>query len=145
MSSFVLHRNASNRSQILANCVSFLSQLPDTKDWQVSIDPYRKPYSAKQRKSMFGVAYAALMDYAGLEGEQDKRELHSFMCREYFGEYADKFGNKHPKRTTTKDENGEKNPISVAEQLKFYAFLQRKGAEVGCYVPDPDPFHAEAE
>ena len=139
MSKFVLHANATNRATILANAISFLHQLPSDKSWEVSIEKHTKAYTGKQRRSMFGVAYKALMDFAGLEGSEDKRQLHSFMCREHFGEYADKFGNMHPIRTTTIDEKGEKNPISVADQLKFYAFLQRKGAEVGCWVPDPEP------
>lgn len=144
MTTFVLNANDKNRSSVLANCMTFLQQLPDSKPWAITIERHTKEYSGKQRRSIFGAAYKALMEFAGLQGQEDKTELHRFMCRKYFGERTDAFGRVVPIRTTTKDEHGKKNPISVAEALEFYAFLQREGAQVGCYVPDPDPFWRES-
>ena len=50
-----------------------------------------------------------------------------------------------PLEHVTKDEEGKPDEISVGDALEFYAFLQRRGAEVGCFVPDPDPFWREAK
>jgi len=143
-SRFILHAGDDERPRILANCAAFLGQLPPSKSWQIEIVPYVKKRSPKQRRALFGAAYKALMEFAGLEGSEEKNELHRFMCREYFGERPDALGRMVPVRTTTKNERGEHDEISVDEALKFYAFLQRKGADVGCYVPDPDPFWRES-
>lgn len=142
MSKFILHANDKNRAQILANAVSFLHQLPDTKSWELTIEPHKREYTGKQRRSIFGPAYKALMEFSGLDGDEEKRQLHFWMCGEFFGWKHGDFGQR-PIRTTTKDENGKKNPISTAEAVRFYEFLQRKGAEVGCYVPEPDAFWRE--
>jgi hypothetical protein len=83
------------------------------------------------------------MEFSGLEGSEDQKELHHFFCCEYFGYHVDVFGRKIPNRTTSKNENGEKIPLNVIEAMAFYAYLQRRGAEVGCQVPDPDPFWRE--
>lgn len=142
MSTFILHAKDKSRSQVLANCLSFISQLPDYAPFEVTIERHTKDYTHKQRRSIFGPAYKALMEHAGLQGDEDKRQLHTFMCGEFFGWRETDFGRK-PQRTTTKDEFGKKNPISIENALEFYAFLQRRGAEVSCYVPDPDPFWRE--
>ena len=142
MSQFILHANDKGRDQIRENCAAFLAMLPLDQSWSVSIEKYAKEYSAKQRRSIFGPAYKALMEFSGLEGDEDKRELHRFMCGEYFGWRDVSLGRK-PIRTTTKNEFGKRDPMSIERALYFYAFLQRKGASVGCYVPDPDPFWRE--
>lgn len=140
---FVLHPNDTSRPRVLANLIGFLQELPDTKAWEISIIRYVKARTDKQRKALFGAAYKALMEFSGLQGSEDKNELHRFMCGEYFGWIEDAFGRKTPLRTTTKNERRERDEISVEAALDFYAFLQRRGAEVGCFVPDPDPFWKE--
>lgn len=141
--SFILHANDANRGRVLANCIDFLHRLPVGKSWEVTIDKHVKSYTSKQRRSIFGAAYKALMEFSGLEGDEDKRNLHYWFCGEFFGWTDDAFGRRKPVRTTTKNERGERDPISTADALDFYAFLQRRGAEVGCYVADPDPFWRE--
>lgn len=44
-----------------------------------------------------------------------------------------------PFRTTTRDDKGKRDVISTLEMADFYAFIQRKSAENGFDVPDPDP------
>lgn len=141
---FILHKDPT-RARILENAIAFLRMLPESKAWELEIRPHVKKRSTKQRKALFGAAYGALMEFSGLEGSEDKRELHRFMCGEFFGWKLDAFGRRVPVRTTTKDEHGKPDEINVEQALRFYAFLQRKGAEAGCYVPDPDPFWREAK
>lgn len=133
-----------NRKHVLANAQEFLARLPESQSWEVTIARHVKARSEKQRKALFGAAYKALMEFSGLQGSVDKDELHRFMCGEWFGWDEDVFGNRKPKRTTTKNEKGERDEISISEALDFYAFLQKRGAEVGCWVPDPDPFWRES-
>lgn len=131
----------SGGSQILANALRFIAALPNTREWDIEIKEHRKTRSDKQRGALFGVAYRALMEFSGLQGSQDKEDLHRFMCGEFYGWKTDALGNRKPVRTTTKDEDGRRDEISTKGAEEFYAFLQRRGAEVGCYVPDPDAMH----
>lgn len=140
---FVLHKADSRRDLIARNAADFIARLPDSKSWEIEIRQHVKRRSDKQRSALFGAAYKALMEFSGLQGSEDKEELHRYFCGEWFGWVYDKIGNRKPCRTTTKNERGERDEISVAEALDFYAFLQRRGAEVGCYVPDPDPLYRE--
>jgi hypothetical protein len=139
----LLHANHPGRANVLTALCAFLARLPVDKSWSISIDAYRAPYSGKQRRSMFGVAYKALMQFSGLQGSADKAELHAFMCGEFFGWKTDVFGRQVPVRSTSVDESGVKNPISTDVAAQFYDFLQRRGADVGCFVPDPDPLWFE--
>lgn len=139
---FVLHANDRGRDLVRANVHTFVDRLPANTAWDVTITKHEKDYSAKQRRSIFGAAYKALMEFSGLEGDEDKRSLHRFMCGEYFG-WKDGAFERKPRRSTTIDENGRKHKITTREALAFYAFLQRRGSEVGCFVPDPDPFWFE--
>lgn len=137
MTKFHLNAKHANRPKVEDNACAFIRELPKDRDWVIRIE--KPEYSQKQRRSIFGPAYKALMEFSGLEGEDDKRELHRFMLCEYFGYTVNAFGIRKPKRTTTTDEAGQRNPIDVETAAKFYEFLQRKGADMGCDVPDPDP------
>lgn len=133
------------------NAVRFLQSLPlvsngRPKRWELRIVPYSPKRSEPQLRALFGVAYPPLMEHAGLSGEKEKNELHTMMCGEYWG-WNEKviLGRKklNPKRTTTTDEHGKRDVLSKMDFCDFYAFVQRKGAEFGAFVPDPDPLWFE--
>lgn len=140
---FILHANDPGRGRVLQNALAFIAALPEKQPWELTIKRHVRARSEKQRRALFGAAYKAMMDFMGLQGSREKEQLHWFMCGEYFGWQKTPFGSRKPVRTTTKDEHGRDDEISVDEALNFYAFLQRRGIEVGCYVPDPDPFWRE--
>lgn len=127
---------------VLANLTSFLARLPTDKAWEVTVKPHRKARTDAQNRALFGVAYPALMAFMGLSGERDRDDLHRDCCCLYFGTVTTPLGGTKPRRTTTHDETGAKNRLPWDEFSEFYAFVQRKGAEIGCYVPDPDPMWA---
>jgi hypothetical protein len=133
------------RDVVIANLVRFLGGLSESFDWCVEVKRHQKRRSDQQRKALFGAAYKACMTFMGLSGASDKDELHRFWCGEFFGWKEGAFGQKTPVRTTTKDEHGSHNEIDVKTALEMYEFIQRRSAEVGCYVPDPDPFWMEKE
>ena len=92
--------------------------------------------------ALLAVAYPPVMEYMGMRGEKEREEIHQHFCGEYWGwkEY-DILGKKKvsPVRTTTKNNDGEKDIISKSEMYDFYRFIQQRAAENGIFVPDPDP------
>lgn len=145
---FVLWADHPGRDNVKCNMQSFLGRLCEGeaihKSYRVTIEPYVEPRSEKQRNSLFGVAYKAIMEFCGYQGEREKHELHRNLCGEYFGWRDDPMRGRIPVRTTTTDEDGKRADISVTDALEMYAFIQRFAAEkIGCYVPDPDPFWRE--
>lgn len=139
--SHVLHKGHPDHDIVRANLHAFIDRLPDTKSWEVEVSEYHKPRSDKQRKALFGAAYKPLMEFMGLRGEHDKEDLHHFFCGEYWG-WHPVLRNK-PLRTTTRNEQGQRQEISTVEALDFYAFIQQRAAERGVMVPDPDPMWRE--
>lgn len=140
---YILHKNDDSRDQVKANLHAFIDRLPSDKAWQCVIDAYHKPRTTKQRKALFSAAYGPIMEFMGLQGTEDKNELHRFFCREFFGEREDAFGRMVPIRTTTRNERGEREEITTVVALEMYAFIQRRAAEQGIDVADPDPFWKE--
>jgi hypothetical protein len=84
------------------------------------------------------------MEHIGLRGDKEKEELHEFYCGEYFGwkEY-EIMGKKKskPVRTTTTDEDGNRDVVDKSVMYDFYSFIQHQAAMTGkgIFVPDPDP------
>lgn len=139
--SFILRRGPRN----LTRLVAFLSSLANDKEFKVSIGLVGKDRSLEQNAALYGVAYKALSDFTGHTGP----ELHDHFLRAYFGEVDyEVLGvwHKRPRRTTTTDEAGNRKLLTTVEFADFYRFLQQQGAEMGCWVPDPDPmWHLHAE
>jgi hypothetical protein len=134
MSTFTLHPEG--RERVLSNLHAFLDRLPLGQAWDVHIAKHRKARTIKQCAALFGVAYPAIRDQTG---EDDIKRLHEHFCGEYFGWKENPLGYRKPMRTTTKDYDGKRAVISTEEMAAFYAFVQRRCAEVGVDVPDPVP------
>ena len=113
----------------------------DKQPWKIEARPYRKDRSAEQNAALWGVAYPPIMEATGLRGEKDKEELHEYMCGEYFGwvEYSILGKRKvRPRRTTTTNEDGNRDLLDTVVMADFYGFVQQRAAENGIYVPDPE-------
>lgn len=137
---YQLNANGPERAQVLANAHAFLDRLPIDKAFTVEVEPQKRTRSDSQRGALFGVAYKAIMAATGLRGEQDKQDLHEFFCGEYWGwTKRTALMKPRPKRTTTRNEQGERDEISTLQALDMYAFIQQRAAENGIDVPDPDP------
>lgn len=132
---FILRANS---GRDLTRVVAVLSAAPKDKDIKVTVAEAKKERSDPQNNALHGVAYKALSEFTGYTGP----ELHDVFLRAYFGEVEREIMGqiiKRPRRTTTTDENGKKSKLSTTEFNAFYSFVQQKGAEIGCWVPDPDP------
>lgn len=136
---FVLHKDDQFRACVLRNLIDFINRLPANKSWRISVAKYRKTRSTEQNAALWAVAYPALEEATG----QPANDWHEYMLGEYFGwvEYS-LFGKRklRPARTTTTGFNGEESKLSTVEFAEFYDFIQRRAAENGIFVPDPDPF-----
>lgn len=145
MSTFILHAKDKFRPTVLLNVLAFIPKLSEEKSWEIKIEPYRKERTGKQNRGLFGVGYPPLMEYCGYQGDADKKELHRDMCGEFFGWVDIPTGGRRPARTTTTDEHGKHDVVPWDTFCSFYAFVQRRGAELGVYIPDPDPLWRETK
>lgn len=129
-----------DRQRIADNLHAFVLSAMPGKELKVEVKAYRKTRTDAQLAALFGVAYPVLEDATGFT----KDELHEAFCRRFFGTVSlDVMGQAiiRPRRTTTTDENGERDVIPRGDFSEFYAMVQQVGAEIGVYVPSPDPLH----
>ena len=131
MQTIYLPRTEGERS--LASIVAFLSALPRNKPWRIRVDEFAGTRTNPQNNALFGAAYPVLCQHIGCLPD----ELHEIMCEKFFGT-KEILGSTKPIRTTTIDENGKRDVIPMDRFQEFYAMVQRIGAELGVYVPDPD-------
>ena len=131
-----------DRGEAIASFARLVERYLPGRELVVTVDEFVPERTTKQRNSLFGVAYRALMEQMGLRGKREQDDLHRDMCGEYFGwrELPSLCGaRRQPVRTTTTDERGERDVLSVRQQMAFYAWLQKRAAEYEFDVPDPDP------
>lgn len=132
---------ATDREDAIQSFARLVNNFLPGRELKVTVEEVKEERSGKQRSALFGCAYKALMEQMGLAGESEKNDLHEFLCAEFWG-WREKniMGQIHryPIRTTTRGEDGKRDVISVREQLEFYAWIQRRAAENGYDVPDPD-------
>lgn len=126
------------------NAHKYLDSLPRDRRFVITIEPERKARTLAQNRASFGPAYKILMDHIGLSGAKEKEGLHRHMCALYWGTKPSQMpGIETPVRTTTTNEDGERDVISIDEFRAFYDFIRLQAAEVGAYIPDPDPLWNE--
>lgn len=135
---FVLRANDTTRVNVLANAQRFLAALPASKSWRVEVCEHHDARTLKQNATLYGVAEETLAEFCGLRGEAEMKALHRELCCLFFGRVDMPIGCR-PKRTTTTDENGNRSPLNTKQMAEFFDFIQQQAAEIGCFIPDPDP------
>lgn len=126
------------RAERIRNLERFLLGLSAAKAWEFLVRPLKTDRSDRQNNALWGVAYPPLVEYTGHTAPQ----LHDHFLREWFGEVEEEVLGKmrsRPRRTTTTDEHGKRDVLSTDEFVSFYAFIQQQGAQMGVWIPDPDP------
>jgi len=124
----------------VAGCKVYTSKPAPNKPhhkYRVTVERYRKTRSNEQNRYLWGVAYPLIEQETG----NSKDALHEVFCGEFFGWVKHEVLGKQrdiPRRTTTKDENGNHNVITTTEFMDFCANMQRIAAEYGVYVPSPN-------
>ncbi len=105
-----------------------IGALSKEKAWTIEIEEYKPKRSDQQNRYLWGVCYAELMKV--LPGWQAE-DIHEYMLGEHFGwETIEGMGRKRlrPLRRSS--------ALNKQEFSDFVAFIQRKAAEHGCYIPD---------
>jgi hypothetical protein len=98
-----------------------------------------KPRTDPQNAALW-MAYGILMADVGLAGERDRLELHRNFCGDFFTWVDLPCGGRRPLRTTTTDENGQRDVLPWDRFCEFYEHVRQVAAEAcSCVIPDPDP------
>ena len=129
---------ATDRERAIASLVRLLTDYCPGKPVEVSIRPFKRKRTNRQNAALFGVAYPAVREQTG----EDVNRLHWYACGQFFGwKQVETFGkvSQEPVRTTTTDENGDRDVVPWDVFSDFYAAFQREMAGMGIDVPDPDP------
>jgi hypothetical protein len=113
----------------LTRIVAMLSALVKDRPLKVTIAEYKRTRSTEQNAYLWGVVYPAILLH--LPG-WDADDLHEYFLGEWSGwQTIEGFGRKRikPVRRSSK--------LNTTEFADYVAFIQRKMAERGIYVPDP--------
>lgn len=132
------------RETVLGRIISELSALKPGKAYRVVVKEDTDDRTAQQCRYLNGVAYKLLGDFTGYERD----DISEYLCGMYFGWREKKVPRKPgvpsgkeevPVRTTTTNEHGERDVLSMDEFWKYVEWVQRFGAKYGVLIPDPDP------
>lgn len=107
-----------------------IAALSADKAWDIEIDEYKPTRSEAQNRYLWGVCYAELAKH--LPG-WDADDIHEYMLGEHFGwETIEGMGRKRlrPLRRSS--------ALNKQEFSDFVAFIQRKAAEHGVFIPDAE-------
>lgn len=133
MKQYVLHKGMS-RDRLIDAVAGFLRALPLEKAWSVKIEEHVRRRSCQQNAYLWGVVYPTILREGGeaLRG-WTADDLHEYFLGEHFGwEVLEGLGRKRmkPIRRSSK--------LSTVEFMDFIGFIQRRMAEQGVYIPDPN-------
>ena len=129
---------AERRDLAIQSLATLIASYLPGKPLVVRVERRKRKRTNLQNAALWGCAYKALHEQSG----NDPEDLHTYFCGEFWGwADVDVMGQRRrkPWRSTTKDEHGEHDVIPTVLMAEFYDFIQRRAAEVGYDVPDPDP------
>lgn len=126
---YVLPREMS-RTRIIERIATVLASLPADKAWRVEVHEHRPKRSDQQNRYLWGCVYKTVTD--ALDGWESE-DVHQYCLGEYFGwETIDGLGKKRlrPIRRSSR--------LNKREFADYIAWIQRRMAEHGILIPDPD-------
>jgi hypothetical protein len=126
---FILPKLRARDQQICA-VVDALEDLPMVEGFRVEVHQHKSTRSLAQNAYLWGVVYPTIAKH--LQGWESD-DIHDYCLGEHFGwEIMEGFGKKRmrPVRRSSK--------LSKFEFMEYIAFIQRRMAEHGIVIPDPD-------
>lgn len=132
---FILPRaSRGDRERAVGRVARFLAGLGDGDAWKVEITKSRKRRSDQQNRYLWGVCYPTFLSGGGEElRDWAAEDLHEYFLGEVFGwERLQGLGRTRmrPLKRSSR--------LSTVEFGEFVAAIQRKAAELGIYIPDPN-------
>jgi hypothetical protein len=122
------------RERAIERISTFLARLSQERAWAVTVEEQKRTRTSQQNRYLWGVAYPTILRGGGEHlGGWTAEDLHEYFLGEHFGwEVLDGMGRKRvkPIRRSAR--------LSTVEFSDFVAFIQRKAADLGIYVPDPE-------
>jgi hypothetical protein len=110
--------------------IDYIHRLDIQRAWVVKIEEKKPKRSENQNRFLWGVVYREICKH--LEG-WDAEDVHEYMLGEWSGwETLEGMGRKRirPIRRSSK--------LNKQEFADFVSFIQRKAAEHGIFIPDPE-------
>lgn len=128
-----------DREAAIARLVPILSVFQAGKPVNVKLTIARPERTPPQLRYLRGVVVPMLADHGGYERE----DVYEYLLGHHFGWKEKRLpGNRTeqvPIRSTTVDENGNRDVIDGNDFWDFVEFCQRLGARAGVVIPDPEP------
>jgi hypothetical protein len=129
------------RERAIERIKSILMSLDIAQGWRLEIFEHKATRSDAQNAYLWGCVYPSILKAGGnMLAGWEPEELHEYCLGEHFGwEVLSGFGKKkqRPIRRSSR--------LSKLEFMDYIAFIQRRMAEHGIFVPDPDPNWREAK
>lgn len=128
-----------DRDAVIARIAETLRFFQLGKPVNVKMTIARPERTLPQLRYLWGVPYKMLAEHFGYERE----EISEYLCGSFWGWKPKKLpgGRSHdvPIRTTTEDEDGNRDVIDGQAFWDYVEWIQRVGARQGIVIPDPDP------
>jgi hypothetical protein len=127
-----------DRQKEVGRVVAFLLSFAPEKPINLRFTVAKQDRSSEENRYLWAVPYKMLSEHTGFEVE----EISEYLCGMHFGWKEKKLPGGRtvevPRRTTTKDENGERDVLKFDEFWKYVRWIQRVGDNQGIRIPDPD-------
>ena len=116
-------------ARTLTRLVGFLSALPKDKAYEVTVKERKNTRSIQQNRYLWGICYATILKHLpGWEAE----DLHEYYLGECFGwETLEGLGRKRLRPIKRS------SPMNKQQFGDYVCFIQRKAAEMGIFIEDP--------
>jgi hypothetical protein len=133
-----------NREIVIPRIAACLAALKAGKAFRITIKEEADDRTVQQCRYLNGVPYKLLSEHTGYERD----DISEYLCGSYWGWKQVRVPRTpsnprgiedRPVRTTTTDENGQRDVLSTRDFWEYVEFCQRFGAKHGVYIPDPDP------
>jgi hypothetical protein len=115
----------------------FLAGLSMERAWEVTVKPHQKKRSLSQNAYLWGVCYPTILRSGGetLAG-WTADDLHEYFLSLHFGSEVLHFNGRDHERPLKRS-----SKLTTLEFMDFVGRIQQEMAQIGVFIPDPDPEH----
>lgn len=111
-----------------------LAQLDPKKKYRVIVSLYKRARSLGMNAAHWAGVITPMAEFIGDSPE----EVHRDLCGLYFGWVETKWGGRKPRRTTTHNEDGERDVLNWEEMSNFMHLCKAKASELGVAISEAD-------